>query len=275
MNFIKNNPGKIKAIIIFIIFSIFIVWQSTSWHSNDILVDGYKRIRIYDFVPSDNALEFKVINRTHREIRIKTVSFQGEENKFVDRQYTYVPAGHKGKVHIAYRMWMPHYTGETHLNVEVTSNDLDKESEKYGNFSITFDVEDDQIRSYTTGEPVEVSEPTPEGSYFDFTIPHGELISVQTSGDTLTLKAEITALYSNKNTVNQNYFNVESIIENGGDQYSKIQYSAVFKSEGGEEVKVISFTLTSDTIELIKNGSIAATQIGDYAYDLYVLPSLM
>lgn len=271
MNFMKNNPGKIKAIIIFIIFSIFIVWQSSSWHSNDILVNGDKRIRLYDFEFNTNRVNFKVKNKTHREIMVKTVGFTGE-NEFWDREYTYIPAGKQDEISTV--CCLPAYTGTTYINVDVKAADSEEE---YGNFSMAFEISDYEIISYTTGEMLKVSEPVIEDfSSSDFTLPHGSLLSSQINDGQLVIKAKITALYSDKTTINQNYFNVENVIKNqGGDQYSKIQYSAVFKSESGEEVKVISFTLTSDTIELIKNGSIAATQIGDYAYDLYVLPSLM
>lgn len=272
MNFIKNNPGKIKVIIIFIIFSIFIVWQSSSWHSNDILVNGDKRIRLYDFEFNTNRVNFKVKNKTHREIMVKTVGFTGE-NEFWDREYTYVPASKQDEISTV--CCLPAYTGTAYINVDVKAADSEEE---YGNFSMAFEISDYEIISYTTGETLKVSEPVIEdfSSSSDFTLPHGTLLSSQINDDQLVIKAKITALSTNKTTIDQNYFNVENIIKNqGGDQYTEIQYWAVADMTSGEESKVISFTLDSSTIQMIKNGSIAATQIGDYANDLYILPSLM
>lgn len=239
------------------------------------IVYDENRIRISNFKIDEDEIVFSLDNNTPGKVGIRNAGF-AENSHYVGFNVTmWASVGERTEIHTRFLENYPKevYTGKVFLNITVT-NDIGFDIDS---FCATIDISNGEIRDVSLGEPVE----TPEQVDTDtdkptFTIPHGELLSVQTSGDTLTLKAKITALYSDKTTIDQNYFNVENVIKNqGGDQYSKIQYSAVFKSEGGEEVKVISFTLTSDTIELIKNGSIAAIQIGDYAYDLYVLPSLM
>ena len=233
------------------------------------------RIKISDFKIDKDEIVFSLDNDTPSKVGIRNAGFAENSHYVGFAHEMWANSGEKTEIHTWFLEDCPSeaYTGKVFLNITITNDN----GWNIDAFCATINIISGEVQDVSLGEPVE----TPERIDSDtdkptFTIPHGELLSVQTSGDTLTLKAKITALYSNKTTIDQNYFNVENVIKNqGGDQYSKIQYSAVFKSECGEEVKVISFTLTSDTIELIKNGSIAATQIGDYAYDLYVLPSLM
>lgn len=238
------------------------------------IVYDENRIRISNFKIDEDEIVFSLDNNTPGKVGIRNAGFAEDSHYVGFAHEMWAKSGEKTEIHTWFLEDCPSeaYTGKVFLNITITNDsgwDIDA-------FCATINIVNGEVQDVSLGEPVETPERIDSNTDNPtFTIPHGELLSVQTSGDTLTLKAKITALYSNKNTVNQNYFNVESIIKNGGDQYSKIQYSAVFKSNSGEEVKAISFTLTSDTIELIKNGSIAATQIGDYAYDLYVLPSLM
>ena len=178
MDFIKNNPGKIKVIVMCIISAVFIVCQNISWHSNDIFVNGDRRIRLYDF---EFSINFKVKNKTHREIKIKTVGFINE-NEFWGKKYTYIPTGKKDKVNTV--CCPPAYTGTTHINVDVEAADS---GEKYGDFSITFEISDNKIVSYTAGETLKVSEPEIGNfSSSDFTLPHGTLLSNQINGDQYT-----------------------------------------------------------------------------------------
>ena len=80
---------------------------------------------------------------------------------------------------------------------------------------------------------------------------------------------------TNKMTIDQNYFNVEDIILNkGGSSYNEIQYWAVADMTSGDESKVISFKLDKSLIDKIKNKEVAANRLGEYAIDLWVLPSL-
>lgn len=89
------------------------------------------------------------------------------------------------------------------------------------------------------------------------------------------IKAKIESSYSNKATIDQNYFNIENFIKtNNENKYQEIQYWAVADMKNGDESKVISFTLNENTIKQIYNNKIAATQIGDYADDLWILESL-
>lgn len=104
----------------------------------------------------------------------------------------------------------------------------------------------------------------------------GELISVNNGTDgVVVVKAKIKPSYDNKATINQNYYSVCDLIKNHGfDTYSEIQYWAVADMNDGSEAKVISFTLNSNTIKNVYNGSIVENQLGDYVDDLYILPSL-
>lgn len=89
------------------------------------------------------------------------------------------------------------------------------------------------------------------------------------------IKAKIKPSMNNEMTIKQNYFNVEDLIESGKmDQVDELQYWAVADMSDGSEDKVISFTLPKDTMESVKNGNIPGNTIGDYAADLWILPSL-
>lgn len=86
---------------------------------------------------------------------------------------------------------------------------------------------------------------------------------------------KITKSYSNKTTIEQNYYNVADLIQNREfDKYSELQYWAVADMNDGSEQKVISFTLNKDTIEKIYNKEIVDNQIGNYVDELWVHPSL-
>lgn len=132
-----------------------------------------------------------------------------------------------------------------------------------------------------TEEPTE--EPTEEETESEVdavkitSLRHGSLEDVVEleSENAITIKAKISPSYSNKATIDQNYFNVADVIRNQGcENYSRIDYWAIADMTGGGEAKVISFTLESDTIRKIYNKQIAETQIGDYALDLWVHQSL-
>lgn len=105
---------------------------------------------------------------------------------------------------------------------------------------------------------------------------HGELLSVIYGGDgVIVVKAKIEPSYSNKATIDQNYFSVCDLIKNHGfNSCSELQYWAVADMSDGSESKVISFTLNSDTIQGVLNESIVENQLGEHAVDLYILPSL-
>ena len=89
------------------------------------------------------------------------------------------------------------------------------------------------------------------------------------------LKYKITSSATKKMTVNQNYYTVVNFIKDGGgDQYDEIQYGAVADMQDGSESKVISFTVSKDLIEKIKDGTVLPTKMGDYVDELWLLPSL-
>lgn len=103
----------------------------------------------------------------------------------------------------------------------------------------------------------------------------GELLDVKEIDNVLIIKAKITSQLTNKLTIAQNYHNVEDIIKNqGGDEFSEIQYWAVADMSNGEESKVISFTVSSEVIEGTSSGDIVAIQYPDLVTDLWILPSL-
>lgn len=103
----------------------------------------------------------------------------------------------------------------------------------------------------------------------------GELLDVTTNDGILIIKAKISPSYSNKATITQNGFNVEDIILNqGGDSFDEIQYWAVADMTDGSESKVISFTLTKDQINSVKNEQLFGNEIVDKATDVWILPSL-
>ena len=112
-----------------------------------------------------------------------------------------------------------------------------------------------------------------------YALEHGELMSVITNEidgkNVIVVKAKITPSYNNKATVDQNYYNVESLIrEQGCDSFDELQYWAVATMTDGSEQKVVAFTISSSLIKMIVDGSVPANQLGDYVDDLYILPSL-
>lgn len=103
----------------------------------------------------------------------------------------------------------------------------------------------------------------------------GELLDVNTNESILIIKAKISSSYSNKATINQNGYNVEDVILNqGGDSFDEIQYWAVADMTDGSEKKVISFTLTKENIDAVKNKKLFGNQIVDKATDVWILSSL-
>lgn len=134
----------------------------------------------------------------------------------------------------------------------------------------------------TTTAPSQTTESTSNESTEETTkgkdILYGELLDVVDNYDidkTVVIKAKIKPSYKNKATIEQNYYNIADFIRNKGyDKYSEIQYWAVADMDDGSEQKVISFTLNSETIQKIHNNEIVDNQIGTYAEDLWVHPSL-
>ncbi|EOU2058361.1 hypothetical protein ACQR3C_00100 [Clostridium perfringens] len=104
---------------------------------------------------------------------------------------------------------------------------------------------------------------------------YGELLDVNINDKILIIKAKISPSYNNKATIKQNGFNVEDIILNqGGDLFDEIQYWAVADMTNGDESKVISFTLTKNQINAVKNKQLLGNKLVDQANDVWILPSL-
>lgn len=113
----------------------------------------------------------------------------------------------------------------------------------------------------------------------EYTLEHGELVSVVTneidSKNVIVVKAKISSSYNNEATVDQNYYNVEDLIQNQGcDEFDELQYWAVADMSDGAESKVVSFTVDAELIQKIAEKSVVANQLGDYVADLYIHPSL-
>lgn len=130
----------------------------------------------------------------------------------------------------------------------------------------------------SSSAPAETSTPEPEKAS-DYTLMFGELLDANPSGGsdgkTLVIKAKISSQASRDLTVKQNYHNVEDIIKNqGGDKFDCIDYWAVARMSDGSEQKVVAFTVDSDTIKDVANGSTVAIELGDHVDDLFVHSSL-
>ena len=113
----------------------------------------------------------------------------------------------------------------------------------------------------------------------DYKLEHGDLVSAienEIDGqNVLVIKAKISSSYNNSATVDQNYYNVEDLIQNQGcAEFDEIQYWAVADMSDGKESKVVSFTVDSELIKKIADKSVVANQLGDHVTDLYILPSL-
>ena len=134
----------------------------------------------------------------------------------------------------------------------------------------------------STEKPTEKSTPEPTEKPTEKkeikSLQHGKLVSViEQPGNNryIVIKAKIKPNLTNRMTINQNYFNIADVItKQGGNEYETIDYWAVADMSDGEEAKVISFTLDSATIQGIYNGNIVTNQIGEYAKDLWIHPSL-
>ena len=128
----------------------------------------------------------------------------------------------------------------------------------------------------------DASEPTADNAVVEidgYSMQYGTILDVNKAGGadgkTLVIKAKIEPSFSNKSTVEQNYYNIENMVKSqGADSYETIDYWAVADMEDGTESKVVSFTVPKETIDKIVNGDVVANKIGDYVDDLYVLPSL-
>lgn len=103
----------------------------------------------------------------------------------------------------------------------------------------------------------------------------GELLSISETDGIVAIKARIEPSYSNKATVDQNYFNVcEFIRSTNMEGVESVSYWAVAKMTSGNEEKVIAFDVPRATIDAILSGSLADNQLGDHVGNLFIHPSL-
>lgn len=131
----------------------------------------------------------------------------------------------------------------------------------------------------TNQTEVPASDPVDQADEREYTLEHGELVSaVENEIDgrnVLVIKAKISSSYSNKATVDQNYYNVEDLVKNqGGADFDEIQYWAVADMSNGKEEKVVSFTVDAALIQKIAEGSVVANKLGDQVADLFIHSSL-
>ena len=164
-----------------------------------------------------------------------------------------------------------------------TGGTPDSSTDSTASSEITTEPVVDTTETATDADPVTEEEAVPESEEDStepsYSLEFGELVSVITNEiddkSVIVVKAKIEPSYSNEATVNQNYFNVENLIqEQGCDAFDELQYWAVADMTDGSEQKVVSFTVSSSLIQMIAEGSVPANQLGDYVDDLYILPSL-
>lgn len=110
----------------------------------------------------------------------------------------------------------------------------------------------------------------------DLSVRFGELLSViQSEGSVIVVKTKIEPSLTNKMTIDQNYFNVADLVKNHGfNTCNELQYWAVADMADGSEAKCISFELDKETLDALFDDKIVENQLGDYAIDLWILPSL-
>ena len=105
----------------------------------------------------------------------------------------------------------------------------------------------------------------------------GRLLSITETGenDIVVVKAKIEPSYSNKATVDQNYYNIEYLVKKFGfARYNTVDYWAVADMNDGSEQKVVAFTVPKDVLQLLADGKIPANRLGEYVNDLWIHPSL-
>lgn len=128
-----------------------------------------------------------------------------------------------------------------------------------------------------TDNPGDTEEPS--DSVEGFTVPYGELEEVNVNdldGKLVAVfKVQSETQLNNQMTIDQNYYNVEDLIQQGASQFDEIQYWALAQSTDGEDVKYISFTMNKELIDKVAAGNFPINTLGDYVDDLYILPSLL
>lgn len=103
---------------------------------------------------------------------------------------------------------------------------------------------------------------------------HGDVVDILQNGDVVILTAKVRENLTSDMIVKQNYYNVEKLItKNGFNTCNTLKYMAVMDADG-EEMKVVSFDLSKDTINKVYNEQIFGSQIADYAENLWINSAL-
>ena len=138
-------------------------------------------------------------------------------------------------------------------------------------------------------EATPAPEPTPEAAQQEGTtegkrekvivngyyVDHGTILDADEYDDSfgkqLIVKAKIEMSLTNKLSIDQNYFNVYNLVkEQSAASFDTIKYWAVADTVDGDQVKVISFDVPKDAIEMLLNDSIEVSELGEYVDNLWI-----
>lgn len=106
------------------------------------------------------------------------------------------------------------------------------------------------------------------GTLLDWTV--NDLVSPKV----IVIKTKIASNLTNKMTINQNYYNVQSVAKSGEYNDYDIRYWAVADLTNGRESKVISFDVPSYVMKQLANDRILPGDLEKYVNNFWVLPSL-
>lgn len=161
------------------------------------------------------------------------------------------------------------------ISIGASNSDLPRpQSQPVESSAVISETENETEKPTKAQSKEESSKPVKKDDIIEF----GDLLDLVDNGTTVVVKAKISPSYSNKSTIDQNYFNIEELVQKHGfNKYEEIQYWAVADMTDGSESKVISFTVPKSTIAGLAEGKIPANRLGEdgYVTDLWILPSLL
>ncbi len=108
-------------------------------------------------------------------------------------------------------------------------------------------------------------------------VKNGETISVITQGTNVSISVKVNLLYTNAQTITQNYENVFYLILNyTGVDFDSISYEATADIDEEYERKIVSFDLTNQSVidQIAKGEMTDYESLGNYVDNLYILQSL-
>ncbi|MBR2835844.1 MAG: hypothetical protein IKE43_09105 [Coriobacteriales bacterium] len=107
----------------------------------------------------------------------------------------------------------------------------------------------------------------------------GDLLSVIDNGyGTVVIKAKVNSQLTNKQTIDQNYYNACDFIRHADlTGIDEVQYWAVADTSDGDEIKIISFSIPRDVINMIQNTDFPDNTLSNYIQndDFFILGSLL